>query len=481
MRFQVEELTVDFPYPRIYPEQYQYMLELKRSLDARGHSMLEMPTGTGKTITLLSLITSYQRAHPDMGKLIYCTRTIPEMEKVLEELKGLEAARDTMIGETRPRKLLAVGLSSRRNLCVHERVSQHAEKQQVDQECRQLTAPWVRQRAGVGGRDKDGQPEGSSRGRKRGRAAGVGGAGGSGDAMDDGSAPGVADVEDMGGGGGGCCSSGGAGSSSTYELAPRARGDGEDAPLADSSVELCEYYEALERQGTDALLASGVHTLEELKALGKGKGWCPYFLARHVIAFADVVVYNYQYLLDPKISQLVSKSMQRECVVVFDEAHNIDNICIEVMSINFRMPTLEACTRNLGRISSELSKMKATDSSRLREEYARLVHGLAQSGTLPMNAELASNPVLPDDILTQVRHLPVSPHISPHLPVSPRISPHLPVSTPGPPSPPSPASSHLLPRRSPHPGGARQLAPRGLVRQVPSQARPFPQAASAGA
>ena len=69
------------------------MLELKRSLDARGHSMLEMPTGTGKTITLLSLITSYQRAHPHMGKLVYCTRTIPEMEKVLAELCRVERLR----------------------------------------------------------------------------------------------------------------------------------------------------------------------------------------------------------------------------------------------------------------------------------------------------------------------------------------------------------------------------------------------------
>jgi hypothetical protein len=42
----------------------------------------QMPTGTGKTITLLSLITSYQLAHPEVGKLIYCTRTVPEMEKV---------------------------------------------------------------------------------------------------------------------------------------------------------------------------------------------------------------------------------------------------------------------------------------------------------------------------------------------------------------------------------------------------------------
>ena len=84
MRFMVEDIEVQFPFPRIYPEQYAYMLELKRSLDAKGHSMLEMPTGTGKTITLLSLITSYQRVHREtIGKLIYCTRTIPEMEKVV--------------------------------------------------------------------------------------------------------------------------------------------------------------------------------------------------------------------------------------------------------------------------------------------------------------------------------------------------------------------------------------------------------------
>lgn len=50
---------------------------------------LQMPTGTGKTITLLSLITSYQLEHPEIGKLVYCTRTVPEMEKVLQELKEL--------------------------------------------------------------------------------------------------------------------------------------------------------------------------------------------------------------------------------------------------------------------------------------------------------------------------------------------------------------------------------------------------------
>jgi hypothetical protein len=41
-----------------------------------------LPTGTGKTISVLSLVTSYQLAHPECGKLVYCTRTVPEMEKV---------------------------------------------------------------------------------------------------------------------------------------------------------------------------------------------------------------------------------------------------------------------------------------------------------------------------------------------------------------------------------------------------------------
>lgn len=48
------------------------------------HACMQMPTGTGKTITLLSLVTSYQLSHPEVGKLVYCTRTVPEMEKVRE-------------------------------------------------------------------------------------------------------------------------------------------------------------------------------------------------------------------------------------------------------------------------------------------------------------------------------------------------------------------------------------------------------------
>ena len=41
------------------------------------------------------------------------------------------------------------------------------------------------------------------------------------------------------------------------------------------------------------------------------------------ITHANLVVYSYHYLLDPKIAELVSKEIASNSVVVFDEAHNI--------------------------------------------------------------------------------------------------------------------------------------------------------------
>jgi len=44
------------------------------TLDAQGHCILEMPSGTGKTVSLLSLIVAYQQYYPERRQLIYCSR-----------------------------------------------------------------------------------------------------------------------------------------------------------------------------------------------------------------------------------------------------------------------------------------------------------------------------------------------------------------------------------------------------------------------
>ena len=131
-----------------------------------------MPTGTGKTACLLSLITSYQYAHPERGKLVYCTRTVPEMDSVMAELVEVLEFRERCLeapaegGEgSKKRKgrgafsgmgantnpggaggsgVLGLCLSSRRNMCVHEQVMEESDRELVDNACRQMTASWVR-------------------------------------------------------------------------------------------------------------------------------------------------------------------------------------------------------------------------------------------------------------------------------------------------------------------------------------------------
>ena len=143
MRFNLEGLDVFFPYDYLYKEQYEYMLNLKRAIDDKGHVLLEMPTGTGKTVCLISLITSYQLQYPQTGKLIYCTRTVPEMTKCMEEIKRVIAYRTKMLGPEGG-KVLALCLSSRRNMCIHPKVLEEGDRDTVDTLCRNMTASWVR-------------------------------------------------------------------------------------------------------------------------------------------------------------------------------------------------------------------------------------------------------------------------------------------------------------------------------------------------
>jgi DNA excision repair protein ERCC-2 len=51
-----------------------------------------------QTVCLVALITAYQYQHPEVGKLIYCTRTVPEMIKCVEEIKRVIRYREEQLG-----------------------------------------------------------------------------------------------------------------------------------------------------------------------------------------------------------------------------------------------------------------------------------------------------------------------------------------------------------------------------------------------
>ncbi|KAK1063065.1 TFIIH/NER complex ATP-dependent 5'-3' DNA helicase subunit [Friedmanniomyces endolithicus] len=316
MKFFIEDLPVLFPYPRIYPEQYAYMCDLKRTLDAGGHCVLEMPSGTGKTVSLLSLIVAYQQFYPEHRKLIYCSRTMSEIEKALAELKALMNYRADQLGEVEDFR--GLGLTSRKNLCLHPSVKREKSGSVVDARCRSLTAGFVKEQ----------------------------------------------------------------------------KERGED-------VDLCIYHDNLDLLEPHNLIPPGVWTLDGMLRYGEKQKQCPYFTARRMMPFCNVIIYSYHYLLDPKIAERVSRELSKDCIVVFDEAHNIDNVCIESLSIDLTEESLRKAGRGAANLERKITEMKATDADKLQSEYAKLVEGLRDADQARDEEAFMSNPALPDDLLKE--------------------------------------------------------------------------------
>ncbi|KAF9005645.1 hypothetical protein BDQ17DRAFT_1353521 [Cyathus striatus] len=324
MKFFIDNLPIIFPYDRIYPEQYAYMCDLKRTLDATGHCVLEMPSGTGKTVSLLSLIVSYQQFHATKRKLIYCSRTVPEIEKALTELKRLIAYRiscaETEEEKEKERNFMGLGLTSRKNLCINPEVSNEKKGTVVDARCRDLT----NSAACAKGRENPG------------------------------------------------------------------------------SVELCDWHENLGKLEPGSLIPPGIWTLADVLQYGHDNKICPYFAVRRMMPFVDVVIYSFHYLLDPKVAEQVSKEMSKDSIVVFDEAHNIDNVCIESLSIDLTRPMLDSASRSVTRLGEKIDEIKTTDAAKLQDEYAKLVEGLQDAGDDDNDTDgFMGNPLLPDDLLNE--------------------------------------------------------------------------------
>ena len=75
-------------------------------------------------------------AYPDkIKKLVYCTRTVVEMEKTIKEVQFVIKSRKKEYFNDLL-KFLVVGLSTRKNLCIHPVVSAYETRDKVDAGCR---------------------------------------------------------------------------------------------------------------------------------------------------------------------------------------------------------------------------------------------------------------------------------------------------------------------------------------------------------
>lgn len=99
-----------------------------------------------------------------------------------------------------------------------------------------------------------------------------------------------------------------------------------------------------------------------------------------------------------------------------DEAHNIDNVCIEALSVDLEEPILRDASNNVTQLRSAISNAKKSASERLAREYTRLVAGLPRAiananqgeGATSENSravivaeDVPAPPVLPNDVLRE--------------------------------------------------------------------------------
>ncbi|KAJ1952554.1 TFIIH/NER complex ATP-dependent 5'-3' DNA helicase subunit, partial [Dipsacomyces acuminosporus] len=143
------------------------------------------------------------------------------------------------------------------------------------------------------------------------------------------------------------------------------------------------------------------YTLDDLTDYGREQGLCPYYLSRRVIPFADVIIFSFHYMVDPKVADLVSKEFSKDSIVVFDEAHNIDSICIDSLSIDINQYTLRASSSSVQKLAERVNELKQQDSEKLKNEYLQLVEGLRSVSAARDEDLVMTNPILPDDILTE--------------------------------------------------------------------------------
>ncbi|CRG96891.1 TFIIH basal transcription factor complex helicase XPD subunit, putative [Plasmodium gallinaceum] len=401
--FHLDDLEVFFPYDYIYPEQYAYMKYLKKTLDSEGHCVLEMPTGTGKTVAIFSLITSYQYYKNDDGKFIFCTRTVAEMEKSLIELKKVIQYRINIIKQRNNKKnteeklneenmlnnfqkneemtyknntsedsqnkecqlkktlnyhtnekfgknseMLAIGISARRCMCVNDKVLLKHEREKIDEECRKLTATFVREKKyinykldKIGNKNKDRISDFILKNKHH------------------------IDVEDY------------------FDIY-----NSKSTLDEYDEIGLCGYFENFKKEFLFELIEPGVYTIEDLKVLCKNYKntyninvpICPYFCAKKIIEISKVIVLNYQYVIDPKVSKslFLGRDMNhvnfhKNDIIVFDEAHNIDSVCLEALSVNIDRNILNKASLNIKKLLKKIENSKAINEEKLKEECNKIL------------------------------------------------------------------------------------------------------------
>ncbi|GKT17898.1 putative multi-domain containing protein, partial [Aduncisulcus paluster] len=128
--------------------------------------------------------------------------------------------------------------------------------------------------------------------------------------------------------------------------------------------------------GQDDGFAYPIHTynLSALRTACGSVGICPYHTARHSFYEADIVVCSYLYLLDPTLTEDI-ELIPKNSMVIFDEAHNIEGVCKEILSQHINRRILSASQVCLDELSKRLDDKKIMAYAKAVSKTRKAVFG----------------------------------------------------------------------------------------------------------
>lgn len=148
--------------------------------------------------------------------------------------------------------------------------------------------------------------------------------------------------------------------------------------------------------------------VEDLVAYGRKNTVCPYYLSNALSRRRDVILTPYNYIIDRKRRKMLEGVVEGS-VVIFDEAHNLDASCTEVISFEVtsenvrtcieqgrRCPTSAFATQSFDELCAFLEGLDSRLQEAAKEAREKAVALIKKGGNPPYNGEQFPGPWVRD-------------------------------------------------------------------------------------
>ncbi|XP_026329662.1 regulator of telomere elongation helicase 1 homolog [Hyposmocoma kahamanoa] len=118
----------------------------------------------------------------------------------------------------------------------------------------------------------------------------------------------------------------------------------------------CYFYNNVESKKEDrAVKGDEILDIEDLVTVGKKLKCCPYYLSKELKQDADIIFMPYNYLLDPKSRKANGVELMNN-IIILDEGHNVEKMCEESASLQIRTTDVALCIDEITHVMRSFSE-----------------------------------------------------------------------------------------------------------------------------